>query len=264
MRIAIFGMGSIGQRHATNLREMGGHELLLSDPFKQEYGVTAEAVWDWKPEAVLICTPPDAHYALALNAIRKKVHVFIEKPITTSAHEADVLQWEAKNFGVQLAVAYQLRWQLGHIPGNADLSWDCRQDMRQWASRYEKDVLMEFSHEIDAATFIHGPVEAVTASTNKWGWRVILRHIQYVSCITICPYAVDEYRRTCHSTYGELWAFDQAKNDQAYKDELTAFLDVCRGGPWDDRLCSGAEAAHVVRIIEAAKESARDCKVVSL
>jgi predicted dehydrogenase len=92
---------------------------------------------------------------------------------------------------------------------------------------------------------------------------VRLRHFDYTSTIFINPHA-KSYERACYSFDGEEWRFDQSKNDQAYKDELQAFLAVCQGESWDPRLCGAAEAAHVVRIIAAAKQSAMECKVVTI
>lgn len=86
MRIAILGLGSIGQRHVRNLLEMGETDLLGCDVRvgQEEYttGLSiqcvsdAAMVWEWKPEAVLICTPPSKHFRLMDMARFKGVHVF--------------------------------------------------------------------------------------------------------------------------------------------------------------------------------------------
>lgn len=135
--------------------------------------------------------------------------------------------------------------------------------MRAWSSQYKKDVLEEFSHEIDAAVFVNGPVEKVTAKESMYGWVIQLRHLSCLSTILLNPLATG-YSRTASIGQQEVWTFSKAINDHAYKSELKAFLSVCRSGPWDERLCSGVEAAHVVKIIEACRESARECRVVSL
>ena len=273
MKIGIVGLGSIGQRHMRNLLEMGETDLLGCDTRIGEPGFSCAPIqgvnnlgmlWAWKPEAVLICTPPDSHAALARAAIQQKIHTFIEKPVATNIADADALRWEARMNGVQVAVGYQLRWQLNGIARGADLAWECAQDMRAWPSQYQKDVLSEFSHEIDAAVFKRGPVEAVAARKLWQRWELKLRHLDGVSEISIQPETDGEYIRRCYDRNGKVWEFDQARNDQAYKDELVAFLGACHGGEWDDRLCTGAQAAHVVRIIAAAKTAANDCCVVTL
>jgi predicted dehydrogenase len=280
MRIAIFGLGSIGSRHARNLIEMGEHELAAFDPcissvafneFVSSLSLIGEqtAMWDWKPEAVLICTPPATHYALITQALEHDCHVFCEKPLVSHAFERIGLEQQihyARTRGVQVAVGYQLRWAMkefyDHVSGS-DIHFTCSQDMSTWPSRYTKDVLEEFSHEIDAAVLFNGPVSTVVAKQYGPVWGLSLQHQRYFSRILIHPSSATVVRYA-QSDSGELWTFDPACNEQAYKDELREFLAVCSGKAWSHFLCPGAEAAHVCRIIEACRESARDCRVVRL
>ena len=277
MKIGVVGLGSIGKRHVTNLLEMGGHDILGCDTRLGTDGwmsgltihavSSVGAVWDWEPEIVIIATPPGSHYALAIQAIRRKIHCLIEKPIASTSKEADVLRWEAENFGAQLAVGYQLpftdaSFAINIRDWNNDLRVISKQDMSAWPSQYCKDALEEFSHDIHLAVFWNGPVEKVVASQVGSEWKIDLVQALARSYVhlnaahpTLVRYATAEQGK---------WQFDHAQNDQAYKDELAAFLSVCQGGTWDDRLCTGAEAAHVVRIIEAARESDANCKIVTL
>ncbi len=41
-------------------------------------------------------------------------HVLVEKPMTTSVEEADAMVAACRAAGVQLGVAYHMRWHLGH------------------------------------------------------------------------------------------------------------------------------------------------------
>ena len=81
MKIAIIGMGSIGQRHYANLRRLGyanvrGWDI---DPSRGD-----PVDWDWKPDVVLVCTPPDNHTEVALQALDMECKgLFIEKPLST-------------------------------------------------------------------------------------------------------------------------------------------------------------------------------------
>lgn len=274
MRIGIFGIGSIGSRHARNLYEMGERDVLGFDPrigqpdFMPDILCQAisviNMVWDWKPEVVLVCTPPDEHYHVVAEAIAHGCHVFCEKPLCADSWDADCLTGQARDKHVQLAVGYQLRWQLKEFRDHAatnNLTFISCQNMATWASQYEKDILDEFSHEIDAAVFVNGPVEAVTAYRIGAGWRIQLRHLRGHSSVTLAA-DLETFLRIATSSNDVTWAFDQAKNDQAYRDELATFLKVCQGAPWDYRLCSGTEAAHVCKVIEACRQSADTCEVV--
>jgi predicted dehydrogenase len=84
-----------------------------------------------------------------------------------------------------------------------------------------------------------------------------------VSTVQIWPTAPERFR-DCYDGPDCVWQFSDEQNDQAYKDEVQAFLNVCQGKPWPRELCTGVEAAHVVEIIQAAKQSAEHCEVVSL
>lgn len=274
MRIAIFGLGSIGRRHLNNLLAMNEHEILVYDPEKpiEPFMVTdIETIWQWKPDAALICTPPAIHAGLINQCMyRSGCFVLCEKPLAN--FDPSVMPYDdLRHFAWRsdrLCVGYQLRWQLQefrHLVGMEDVSFTIGQDMSKWPSQYQKDILEEFSHEIDAAVFVHGPVEAVAAQQYRQSWQIQLRHVRTYSSIVIMADYQAPPVRFANAKGGTIsWAFDQIKNDVAYKAELSAFLDVCRGEPMDYRLCSSVEAVHVCKIIEACRESARDCKVVRL
>ncbi|MGB6633887.1 MAG: Gfo/Idh/MocA family oxidoreductase, partial [Terriglobales bacterium] len=100
-RILVVGCGSIGRRHAKNLKALEVRQLGFcdtnSEALKQcceevpgevfsDYG---EALQEFKPDVVLICTPPVYHVEEALAALRAHAHVFIEKPLS---HESSGIQ----------------------------------------------------------------------------------------------------------------------------------------------------------------------------
>lgn len=272
MKICVMGLGSIGMRHVRNLLEMGETDVLGYDIRIGEPGFSCEPiqgtnsldlVLQWKPDVVLVCTPPESHFDLCRHALSNDAHVFCEKPLAVDVKESEWLCLYARTRKRQLAVGYQLRWQILGIHRNSNLTWEVSQDMRQWPSRYEKDVLLEFSHEIEAACFVNGPVRMVWAEEDQWGWTINLHHFFCTSTILINPLS-QSVSRACYLNNSELWRFDQAKNDQAYKDELTAFLAACQGEPMDSRLCTGTHAVHVLKIIEACKRSAEEYGIVKL
>lgn len=280
MRIAIIGMGSIGSRHIDNLIAMGHAELMGYDitvnPREDRLQVVGSIsdLTKFKPEIVLVCTPPQHHFLYAFTAMDSwGSHVFIEKPIATREVDARSLVVLAIDKELQLAVGYQLRWQLTvfrHRAQDMNLEFTYAGDMATWPSRYEKDALEECSHEIDAAVWINGPAKYVKANCLEAGvWRIKLEHMVHLSAITLHTnasmrgrYASAHRPSTNDATH---WEFNKNVNDATYSTELAAFVMSCsEGRHWDDRLCSGAEAAHVVQIIEACRESAKKCSVVKL
>jgi len=67
----------------------------LSDMLKQE-----------DLEVVDICTPPQMHAPMAIQAIEEGCHVLLEKPMTSSVSEADEILRALKNSGVKLCVIH--------------------------------------------------------------------------------------------------------------------------------------------------------------
>lgn len=78
-------MGSIGKRHFKLLEELGEEVIGVDKPVKYEISKeidceTYSTVW--------ICTPTEFHHQYAMEAIKKGVRVFIEKPITSNMEQA--------------------------------------------------------------------------------------------------------------------------------------------------------------------------------
>ena len=256
-RIAVFGLGSIGQRHVKNLLEMGETDVLGCDVrtgdegFMPDLPITitsaASMVWDWKPDVVLVCVPPAGHHGLVLQALAHNCSVFCEKPLAISHEKAiDLVRYnDGKNV---LAVGYQLLacpsvqaftkdWKQLYI-------WD-KQDMGAWPKgTYLRDLLLDFSHEISLALFWAGSMPEVanirwidsakSAITLSWPDG-------RVATIDLSG-NYQGYERGATSNSGE-WLFNKEENDLAYRRELEAFL---LGEPY----CTGEDALNVMRVLE--------------
>ena len=125
MRVLVSGCGSIGQRHARNLRSAGISELAVCDPDHDRAGPIAEelaissydcffsALDDFEPEAVFICTPPVHHVSQSRKAIENGAHLFIEKPLSHSLAGLDELIQKAASSHRVVQVGYNLRFHPG-------------------------------------------------------------------------------------------------------------------------------------------------------
>lgn len=69
-----------------------------------------QAIADPGIDAVDICTPNALHAEIAIAAARAGKHVLVEKPMATSLAEADAMVAAAREAGVLLAVAHNLRF----------------------------------------------------------------------------------------------------------------------------------------------------------
>ncbi len=62
------------------------------------------------PDAILVCTPPNLHFSIIKNVIEKGIHVFVEKPFTTSHKEAAELNRLSLRTGLVNQVGYVNRF----------------------------------------------------------------------------------------------------------------------------------------------------------
>lgn len=91
-------------------------------------------------DAVALCTPPQVRYGLAAMALRRGIHVFLEKPPGATLSEVAALRERADKVGVTLFAAWHSRFAAGVAPARAWLSerritnvsiiW--REDVRVW------------------------------------------------------------------------------------------------------------------------------------
>jgi glutamate-1-semialdehyde aminotransferase/spore coat polysaccharide biosynthesis protein SpsF (cytidylyltransferase family)/predicted dehydrogenase len=124
-RILVVGCGSIGRRHAKNLKALGVLQIGFCDTNAEalkkcseevrgsvfsDYG---EALQEFKPDVVLICTPPVYHVEEALAALRAHAHVFIEKPLSHESTGIQLLIAEARRRDRNVQIGYNLRFHPG-------------------------------------------------------------------------------------------------------------------------------------------------------
>jgi predicted dehydrogenase/RimJ/RimL family protein N-acetyltransferase len=114
MRVAVLGQGSIGARHARLALELG-HELAIYDPEPRivpppgaEVAESAEDCLRWA-DAVVVASPSSEHAHQARTAIEQGVPALVEKPIALDAARGAELDWLARERGVMLSVAMNLR-----------------------------------------------------------------------------------------------------------------------------------------------------------
>ena len=105
MRVAVVGMGNMGQRHARVLRDLG-HEVVTvdTDPArKPDYATLPRA------DTACIATPPSALFEQAAGAIERGMDVLVEKPMALTAGQAKALGARARLKQRRLAVGYTER-----------------------------------------------------------------------------------------------------------------------------------------------------------
>ncbi len=132
-RIAVIGVGHLGQIHARLLNQVEGAELAgVVDPSEAARTAVAgqlrvPAFADHRPllghiDAAIIATPSRLHYAVANDLLAHGVHVFVEKPMTLNIGDADGLICEASSRGLVLQVGHVERFNPAYEAASAHIS----------------------------------------------------------------------------------------------------------------------------------------------
>ena len=123
-RVAIVGCGMIADQHADQLRYLPGCELVavcdtdelmarqLADRFHVPGVFTdaAEMLRGGGIDAVHITTPAQSHFPLARRCLESGCHVYVEKPFTETAAEAEELLSLAQATGRRITVGHNLQF----------------------------------------------------------------------------------------------------------------------------------------------------------
>jgi predicted dehydrogenase len=124
--IGVIGVGHLGKLHTKMFKQIENCELTgvfdanpeQAKAVSQEFGVPAfnsiEELLS-KVKAVSIAAVTSAHHEIAKKCLQNNVHVFVEKPITTTIEQAEELVEIAKNNNLKLQVGHIERFNPGLI-----------------------------------------------------------------------------------------------------------------------------------------------------
>jgi len=120
LKVAIVGCGKIADVHASQMMRVGGCEivgvcdrepLMASQlaarfPVKRQFVDLEEMLKTAQPEVVHITTSPASHFDIARLSLQHGAHVYVEKPITLYADQAQKLVDLANERGLKLTVGH--------------------------------------------------------------------------------------------------------------------------------------------------------------
>ncbi|HVX79839.1 MAG TPA: Gfo/Idh/MocA family oxidoreductase [Devosiaceae bacterium] len=120
VRVLVAGLGNMGRSHALAYHSNPGFEIVglvnrsapRLDPALARYPVLADfksALRELQPDLASINTYTDTHADYAVAALEQGAHVFVEKPLATTAAEAERVVAAAKANNRKLVVGYILR-----------------------------------------------------------------------------------------------------------------------------------------------------------
>jgi len=122
LRVGLVGVGAIAvESHLPVFRNLKNVELAAicdqriqaAEKAASQFGVNsifgdlANMLSKEKLDVLDICTPPQTHASLSIQAMEAGCHVLVEKPMATSVYEADKMIEYSKKHNVKLCVVHQ-------------------------------------------------------------------------------------------------------------------------------------------------------------
>ena len=124
LKVAIVGCGKIADAHATQILRIGDCEIVgVCDreplmakqlcerfPVKRYFTDLVELVNEVRPDVIHITTPPESHFDIARFCLEHHCHVYVEKPFTVDAQQAQHLIHLAEEKGLKLTAGHNLQF----------------------------------------------------------------------------------------------------------------------------------------------------------
>lgn len=196
INVALIGAGGIARRHTEALRGLEGvrvvavvdvdrdrAEALAAACGAQAYTDLGACLGDTSPlHAAYVLTPPTTHRELALQAMRAGLHVLVEKPIAVELTDGQAMVAAAREAGVKLMTAFNMRFREGFGRLKAAVeSGELGQPIHFWSHRLGIGVgpgpnwrttpglmcgmsVESLSHDIDLMRWLVGEVADVRAN----------------------------------------------------------------------------------------------------
>jgi len=189
MTALVVGFGSIGKRHAENLRKLGIRDIVFLRHAKRGrlpvgHVASIAAALARKPNFAIIANPTSLHVPIAKRLARAGVHLFIEKPLSHSMVGIPELIRVAQRKKLATMIGYNFRFHpqlrrmkelldrgvIGKVvSARAEVGqylpdWHPGEDYcKGYAARKELGggVILTLIHEIDYLSWLLGKPEAV-------------------------------------------------------------------------------------------------------
>lgn len=129
LRVALIGCGRMGLHHVKAIEIQDAAEVVaVADPVIDTeqlervagrkidvFSDAGEMLKKVKPDVVHIVTPPDSHARLARLALENGAHIYVEKPFSLHASEAEDILALAHEKGLKACAAHQVLYQYSGV-----------------------------------------------------------------------------------------------------------------------------------------------------
>ena len=126
LRIAIVGCGKVADQHVEAIHRIPNckivavcdREPLMARQLGERFGVSKcfsdlrEMLETTTPDVIHITTPPKSHYSIARQCLESGRHVYLEKPFTITADEAESLVQLAEDRGLKITAGHNYQFTL--------------------------------------------------------------------------------------------------------------------------------------------------------
>ena len=195
LKFGIIGAGAISQAYALAFNGSFPHGKVVgvADPRAEAASALAERLGGEPyadhvalvdavdPDAVIVCTPPTTHEAIATYCIERGISVLCEKPLSTTLESAERMYEAADRAGVQLMMASKFRYVADMVKARSlvasktigepvlfENTFTGVVDMtKRWNANEAVSgggVLIDNgTHSVDVTRYLLGPIEAVQA-----------------------------------------------------------------------------------------------------
>jgi len=192
VKIAIVGAGGIAGQHVTAISRFDNAKIIgiidvNKDSAQKRAAQCGAKVYDALADClelvdmVYVLTPPSTHRQIAVEAMQAGKHVVVEKPISSTVEDAEIMVEESKRNNVHLIVAFNMRFRTGFMRlkafvesgkiGTPVTYWCQRQGYRSDPqNKWSTDPMLmtgmtiqSLSHDVDSMRWIAGEALSVSA-----------------------------------------------------------------------------------------------------
>jgi len=202
-RVGVVGTGGWGKNHVRVINEL--QSLVAVCDMNEErarsfsksfhvpgYASLEEMLKKESLDAVTICTPASTHFAMASKALEAGVHTFVEKPMTTTVKDGEMLIDAAKGANRSLTVGFierfnppitGLKQMISEGKLGEPILLEFHRENRRGENISDVGIVKDASiHDIDTACWLFGEVPKVVYA--RVGARIVpLEHEDFATIL---------------------------------------------------------------------------------
>jgi len=245
--IAVIGAGHWGKNHIRILNDLRRLHTICEKRPPHEWNFKAPDAVGWVDEleyiqenpqikGVIIATPPESHYEIAMKMLKSKKHVLVEKPMCMSSRNGNILKIEASAQERILMVGHLLQYHNGFRTMRrlidegriGELRYIYSNRLNLGRIRENENVWWSFApHDISM-------ILALTGEAPEKVWAKGWHGLKQKQCDSTITYLTFKKGINAHIYVSWLHPFKRHELVGIGSEGMIVF-DNCR--PWDEKVC---------------------------